>query len=200
MGNVHISDAADGCRIENGSLAISARWTGDQWLISLEHDTTEGWVSFAESTEVASSADDVAIEVPVFQQKIARINSDGCGELLLIGQFGRRHFSGVVTIGTEGISIEIADRWIVPLPLSQLLWKWRCSPNIVIGERDQRPLEGEIVFDHSDATITFANGTNVHFPLQAACEEDELTMQGEIASTPLAPGTMQYSCRFLVAR
>lgn len=193
---VQIADAAEECRIENGPLAVKGRWSGDQWLLTIEQRLSSGWSLVATSIEVAPSASDLEIEGPVFQQKIARTNGESCGELLLIGQFGRRHFSGVVTVSAGKIVIEIADRWIVPLPLSKFRWTWRSTANIAIAPKDPNFTPGKVAFDHKAATIAYSRGDKVCHPLSATLENDELTLRGELGAAPLEPGTMQYACQF----
>ena len=91
------------CTVAAGPLRLVFAWTGECWRHSIE----VGSVTLATSEEAgAAYSDPTRVVSPTYQQLSRR--SDASGEqALLVGQWGRHHFSGVFTARETDDGVEI---------------------------------------------------------------------------------------------
>jgi hypothetical protein len=195
VGQVIVADE-EACHLEGARIALRAQWVADQWTFAVLVRGSDDWQQVLQSSRASAAGSDIEIAGPVFQQAIARETSPGTAELLLIGQFGRRHFSGAITVADTEVHIEMADRWIVPLPMPELRWEWEIPPGQAVARNaDEIVIAGLAAVSVSEAKRESARQESERFVLTAAVTESCLQLRHAFREIPLPPGTMQYRCR-----
>lgn len=198
MGRVIVADE-EVCHLEGARIALRAQWVADQWTFAVLVRRSDDWQQVLQSSRASAAGSDIELAGPVFQQAIARETDPGTAELLLIGQFGRRHFSGAITVADTELHIEMADRWIVPLPLPELRWEWEIPPGKAVARKaDEMVIAGLAAVSVGEAKRESARLASERFVLAAEITESCLRLRHAFRETPLPPGTMQYRCRIAV--
>ena len=91
---VEVARSASECILRGGGVCLRFQWTGDRWTHAIEFEGTDDPV--AVSVEFDPARDDLPHAVsPVYQQLETQQAAAGGMQALLVGQFGRRHFSAV---------------------------------------------------------------------------------------------------------
>lgn len=111
-------------RAVGGRLAVRATNEAGRWRLALEVWSDGGWRGVLESALDPPDASDLALTGPAFQDCHARVRDAEVVELLLVGQHGRRHFSGAISVATDTARFDFADRWTVPLDLATVVYRW----------------------------------------------------------------------------
>lgn len=150
-------------RIVCGRRAIVAAWDRDRWQLGL----LENGEPLLSMPARSSVDDELDLPGPVFQQCFPRITDDQCGELLLVGQCGRRHFSAVFTLAANEASFEIADRWSTPLPIRRIVTTWTSAtptlPLETVGPQSTVQFNGfEVRVEQAVPTSSLPPGTRTY--------------------------------------
>lgn len=151
-------DGRETYRAVGGRLAVRATNEAGRWRLALEVWADGGWQGVLESALDSPDASDLLLTGPAFQDCHARVRDAAVVELLLIGQHGRRHFSGAVRVATDAAHFDFADRWTVPLDLATIDYRWEPLKTASIAKTPWKPRE----------LITRFHGPRVDLPFAPA--------------------------------
>ncbi|MFO0945229.1 MAG: hypothetical protein U1D30_04670 [Planctomycetota bacterium] len=203
-----VASGDHGHRLQSGSRVIEAVWEEDRWLLAMGIGTSDPDASTVLDAglvaEQGGSCELGPLLNPVFQQAFSRVNGEGIGEILLVGQHGLRHFSAVLRLSDREVCLEVADRWTAALPIGQFQLTWKTVGIVSIDASGAATIRGD---DGNISLVALATGGRLnlvdgrqllHLPaltvgggrLTVACQPGQVTVE---------PGTFQYGVRALFA-